>query len=149
MKEIPGFENYCATKCGRIYSKLSKRFMSPSVSGSGYYSLSLRKNGKCYGRFVHRLVAMAYFGESDMVVNHKDSDRLNNKIDNLEYCTYLENNIHGLVHGKRKLKYTKECVNEIRRLISMQWPLKEISKWIGVPYHLVKDINQNRSRRYV
>lgn len=78
---------------------------------NGYVIVSLHINGKCCTRLVHRLVALAFipkiYGKPD--VNHKNGDKLDNSIDNLEWCTKLENIEHaqrtGLCDGKRTKEY--------------------------------------------
>lgn len=55
-------------------------------------------------RSIHRLVMEAFFGPDKMrVVNHKDGDKSNNKLENLEYLTVLENNIHAIETGLKKI----------------------------------------------
>lgn len=57
-------------------------------------------------RKVHCLVAEAFFGKRDLLVNHKDGNKSNNKLENLEYVTYQQNAIHaykiGLNPGSKK-----------------------------------------------
>lgn len=80
---------------GRIYSEKTKRFLTGKIDNAGYrvYSLAIKneltgKIGKmCYA---HRLVA-EYFLENPNnlpVVNHKDGNKLNNNVENLEWCSY-------------------------------------------------------------
>lgn len=68
---------------------------------NGYYVVNLNKNGKYHQRYVHSLVAEAFFGErpNRYTVNHIDGNKLNNHISNLDYCTYLENNKHAVEMG--------------------------------------------------
>ncbi|MBQ8763121.1 MAG: HNH endonuclease [Clostridia bacterium] len=66
--------------------------MKPADNGHGYLSLVLIKDGIKKHYRVHRLVAEAYLGEAQgRDVNHKDSCRSNNNINNLEYVTRKEN----------------------------------------------------------
>lgn len=60
-----------------------------------YYGVSLRKDGKYYNKSIHRLVAEAFLPNPNNLpcVNHKDENRLNNCVDNLEWCTYQHNNV--------------------------------------------------------
>ena len=63
----------------------------------GYYQVSLSKDGKQKKQRIHRLVAVAFlenpFNYTD--VNHKDEDKTNNNVDNLEWCTRKYNNNYG------------------------------------------------------
>lgn len=80
---------YGITSCGRIYSFQSKRFMKTRLNNNGYERVNLNGTDK----LIHRLVAEAYIDNPDNLpeVNHKDKNRTNNSINNLEWCTRQEN----------------------------------------------------------
>ena len=89
MRDIPGYENlYAATEDGRIWSYRAKRFLKPFDNGYGYLKASLYKDGKRKIYFLHRLIAETYLPNQDNLpqVNHKDEDKTNNALSNLEYC---------------------------------------------------------------
>lgn len=71
---------------GRVKNKHG-RILKPEIR-NGYYSVSLMKNGKRRNYRVHRLVAEAFIPNPDNLpmVNHKDEDKLNNIVSNLEWC---------------------------------------------------------------
>ena len=74
---------------------------SPGVKSSGYHQVALYKNGKATNRSVHRLVVEAFIGKipKGMEVNHKDGNKLNNQLDNLEIVTKSENMKHAIQMG--------------------------------------------------
>jgi hypothetical protein len=118
-KDIPGFEGYTATRDGIIYSyKKGKKYkMKYRDSPDGYYRVSLCKDNKRYSKLVHRLIAASWIGEAKgMLVNHKDCDKHNNNISNLEYVSHKRNSQHAqennLVHTKKRkvCKITPEGV---------------------------------------
>ena len=92
-KPIYGFENYQISNFGRLKS-LKGKIMNPCVDSSGYLNTSLRKDGKTYSVRVHQLVAIHFLRRTDIgcVVNHIDGNKLNNRVDNLEYVTSGDNN---------------------------------------------------------
>lgn len=107
LKEIPGFEDYFIDNDGNVFSnkfitksKIKRKFKQLKTQMfNGYSIISLYKEGYQKSYFVHRLVALTFLGEPsspDLVVNHKDGNRLNNIPDNLEWVTQKENMHHYL-----------------------------------------------------
>ena len=93
MKDIKEYEGlYAVTSCGRVWSYKSKKFLKPFDNG-GYLQVILSKDGKPKLYSVHRLVAETYLDNPDNLpqVNHKDEDKANNCINNLEWCTAAYN----------------------------------------------------------
>ncbi len=109
-KDIPGYEGYYqVSNLGRVRSlkrltpmpngKLRKeheRIMRFSTTRCGYNIICLSKGDKKYFS-VHRLVAIAFIPNPENLrcVNHKDENKLNNRADNLEWCTSSYNNQYG------------------------------------------------------
>ena len=106
-KDIPDYEGiYQASNLGRIrtckdkttYTKRhgvrhwKQRILKPK--GQTYstgYRVSLWKDGKCKDWLVARLVAITFYGKSDLTVNHINGNRLDNRLVNLEWCSLKEN----------------------------------------------------------
>lgn len=79
----------------------------------GYMTVNLSKNGKSNTKRVHRLVANAFLGESDLQVDHIDGNKLNNRLDNLEYVTPKENTNRAWEKGLAKnTEYQKEIAKK-------------------------------------
>ena len=80
--------------------------ISLSTDRYGYYKCTLY-NGKKHTVKVHRLVAEAFIDNplNKKLVNHKDSNRKNNCVANLEWVDYYENNRHAVEHGNHNLNY--------------------------------------------
>lgn len=59
----------------------------------GYYAVNMWKNGKMYNKQIHRLVAQAFIPNQDNfpIVNHIDGNKTNNRVENLEWCSYSHN----------------------------------------------------------
>ncbi len=84
---------------GHIYKKRENpKLLKKSKTTTGYYKIELVKDGFKKSMKVHRLVAYAFLesDESRIEVNHKDLDPLNNKVENLEWCTRKENVQHAI-----------------------------------------------------
>ena len=82
---------------------------------NGYLKVDLCKNGKQKTFTVHRLVATVFISnpKNFPVVNHKDENKLNNNVSNLEWCTVLYNNCYGTRSKKVKCITTGEIFNSI------------------------------------
>lgn len=77
--------------------------LKPVLRREGYYCVSLVKNGVVSQRYIHRLVAEHFLPNKNpkLIVNHKDGNKLNNSIENIEWCTYTDNNNHALSNKLR------------------------------------------------
>lgn len=117
-KDIPGYEGlYQASTVGLIRSidriDSNGRFhkghiFKPSINNWGYQLLCLSKNGVHKTEYVHQLIARTFIPNPLNLpeVNHRDEDKLNNLLYNLEWVTPYENK----VYGTRLLKYTKKVL---------------------------------------
>ena len=76
---------------------------------NGYLGVTLYKNGVRCTRAVHRLVAEAFIPNTDGLpqVNHRDEDKTNNRIDNLEWCTTSYNVNYGTANDRRSIRLRK------------------------------------------
>lgn len=75
--------------------KRSSKPIKKRLDHKGYWIVILSKNSKPKTLKVHRLLMITFVGKSDLVVNHKNGVRTDNRLENLEYCTHRENILHG------------------------------------------------------
>jgi hypothetical protein len=111
-----GYDGYEVSNLGRVksykYDKINGKIMKPYKDTKGYLQIDLQLDGrKRENRVhlaVHRLVAMAFIPNSDNLpqVNHKDEDKTNNCVDNLEWCTN-DYNAHYGTHIERVAEKTR------------------------------------------
>ena len=163
MKNIPGYDKrYLVDECGDIYSTNYKNSgktvkLKPAISKDGYPQTMLKKSDGTYvSKKIHKLVAIAFFGESDLHVNHIDGIKTNNKVSNLEYCTISENIKHaynlGLIKPKKgslngNSKLTESDVLFIRNQAKERgryYGRKELAKKFNVSESQIKDIVTRR-----
>ena len=88
---------------GIVYNTNSKRFIHPNQNINGYVQISIMMNNKTrYTTGVHRLLMLVYnfqYGCEKLVVNHKDGNKSNNSLDNLEWVTQTQNVEHAIKSG--------------------------------------------------
>ena len=98
MKDVQNYEGlYAITSCGKVYSYRSKKFLKPRKNKSGYLQVCLCKDNEQKNCLVHRLVAEAYLPNPNNLpcVNHKDENKENNALPNLEWCDIAYNSNYG------------------------------------------------------
>ena len=111
MKDIENYEGlYAITSCGKVYSYRSKKFLKPR-NYRGYLGVVLFKNGNSKVFLIHRLVAAAYLPNQNNLpqVNHKDENKHNNALNNLEWCSSEYNMNYGTRLERQKQKQFKRC----------------------------------------
>ena len=110
-KDIKGFEGmYQVSNMGNVKSlnynhTNESKMLIPLKRKDGYLKVRLYKN-KGYGTFfVHRLVAETFIKKvpNKIIINHKDGNKSNNRVNNLEWCTQKENVNHAYKIGRKKL----------------------------------------------
>jgi hypothetical protein len=87
-------------KNGRIDNRKGK-ILKPKIDKYGYQVITLSKNGIRKSYTIHQLVAKAFIPnpKNKKTINHKDGNKLNNKVDNLEWATEKENQQHKWKNG--------------------------------------------------
>ena len=92
-KEIPGYQGYYASASGSVYSSKVGRLLKPRVNYEGYITCVANLNGAKHTLQIHRAVALAWLPnlEGKPQVHHKDEDKTNNSVENLEWVTRLVN----------------------------------------------------------
>lgn len=91
------FYDYVVYSDGRVFSNYSNKFLKPSENRDGYLTLRLYYDGKPHFWFLHRLVATLYIDNPNNLpqINHKDGNKSNNDVSNLEWCDSYYNNKHA------------------------------------------------------
>lgn len=88
------------------FKTIKKHYPKLTLTKKGYLKVMLtNKEGKRKGYFVHRLVALNFIGFSNLQVNHKDKNKQNNNVSNLEFVSNRENCIHAIDKTKTSSKY--------------------------------------------
>lgn len=151
-KTVENFSNYEISSKGQIKSKFKNRIMKTWIINSGYEIISLKDDkGMTVRWLVHRLVATAFLPNPNKlpIVNHKDGNKKNNEVDNLEWCTNSDNILHARDLGLnpynfptkgRKLSGKKKSLSNYHG-VSFD---KNRGKWIGLLRVNGKNYKQKR-----
>lgn len=120
-KDIKGYEGlYQVSDLGRVKSlKFKKqRILKPVLVGNGYYAVNLHKGGSQKSKTIHQLVAVTFLNHEpcghEIVVDHIDNDKTNNKVENLQLIT-VRHNVSKDWKGKTS-KYTGVSWNKRQRV---------------------------------
>lgn len=132
-KKIKNYEDYEISSYGNVKSlkKESKKLLKPSKSSSGYLQIILCKNGKTKSYFIHKLVANTFIKNENNYkeINHIDENKLNNCVDNLEWCNRKYNMNYGSV--KKRISNAKAIkvakINKNNEIIEIYNSIKEAS----------------------
>lgn len=163
IREVPSHTWLKVDSEGNCYSSRTGSQLKPYTDRDGYLKVGSNYKGQNKRVFVHRAVALTFIPnpENKPCVNHKDSVRDNNHVDNLEWCTHKENTQHGLKHGFIKgapvgeangfSVYEEKTIIKICQLLQDGLRNKEIYSKIGIPSStgIVKDIRTGKTWNHI
>lgn len=146
MKDIAGFDNYSILSDGTVFSHLRNRPLKAKKHSQGYLAISLGRGNQ---KLIHRIVAEAFI-ENPLAlpfVNHKNGNKTDNRVENLEWVNNSQNLLHsvkiGTYNHARKVSdnYLKKVSREdIREMISMRGRgerLVSIAEKFGISHPMV------------
>jgi hypothetical protein len=138
FKPINGYdEQYLVSNYGNIKSNKTKKLLKIQKY-SGYSTISFNHNDKRYRFYVHRLVANAFIPnpENKPTVNHINHDTHDNRVENLEWNTYKEQNEHNYKTQGEKRKTSRarsvSCYTKNNEIYKTFRSLSEAAKWLHI-----------------
>lgn len=170
-KDVKGFEgSYIVSNHGRIKSldrpliykdgrkgRISGKLIFGTIGNQGYRCIVFPGNKRC---LFHRVVAEAWIGKPDdaKTVNHKDGNKLNNNVDNLEWVTYKTNNAHAREtrlntqdeHRCNLTKFSGQLIKAMKNVHKTgKFTYKEIGEMFAMSAYHVGEIIRGESRTYI
>jgi hypothetical protein len=125
IKKVPGYSDYAVTTDGQLISyKKGKETVINGYSASGYCNVSISDAAGVTKSFqLHRLVAITFLKNPNKhpIVNHKDGDKLNNKLSNLEWTSHRGNTLHGtrILEPKKKAARQEKQLSDFQTRLSI------------------------------
>ena len=154
-RQIPHVPAYDASSTGRIRERKRGHLIQQGRNRYGYANVRLSAEYGVLRQFtVHRLVAAAFYGVDDRIVNHRDGNKLNNVPDNdgvrgnLEYATHAENCEHARLSGflvGPSERISEEMARRICVELAEGRRCGEIAEALGVTLNVVKKIRARRT----
>ncbi len=145
FQRVAGFENYAVNENGIVVNIITNHIKSPCNNNMGYLYVDLYKHNERRRKYIHRLVADTFIPnpQNKPYINHIDGNPHNNYVENLEWCTPLENVEHAskiictmkqyeLANVKRK-RAVKQIDFESGKLLNVFTSINEASKATGIP----------------
>jgi len=156
---VKGHPRYEISRNGTIRNRENLKIKSQYVGSTGYYMVSFSYNNKSKPQRVHRLLATTFKPnpENKPNINHLDGNKLNNDLNNLEWCTHAENMRHafrtglanntGIKNGMAKLN--PASARKIKQLLSEGVSQQKIADQFNVSRSCILKINLNKTWKHV
>lgn len=156
-KDIPGYEGlYQASSLGNIKSLKfqcnltgkkypREKILKQKIDKWKNKRVELWKNGEHKTWLVHRLIGITFLGipKEEITINHKDGNRLNNKVENLEWCSIKDNIRHAFRNNLINTQIKVKIINKITGAVIFPSSLSEGSKIIGKNYRYISECLRN------
>lgn len=156
---VEEFPNYEVSENGQIKNRTTGHIKAQRIKNNGYVITDLSRNGEVKTVHIHRLVAEAFIPNPYNLpeINHKDQDKTNNNVENLEWCDRIYNNNYGykneLMLETRKMK---NCINAPQaiqqidksgNIIATYPSMREAERQTGINNTRISAVCRGRSRQ--
>lgn len=150
----PIYDTYLVSNLGNLIDLQTGCIRIAAKDGGGYNKAQIKINNEVVFTGIYRLVAIAFIPnpENKPFVNRIDGNKENNTVDNLEWCTPLENSIHahatGLVIDNPK-KLNEESIREIREMFIEGKTNYAIGRLFNVDPSTIRSVREGRTWSHI
>ena len=155
MKPIKNFDGYFVDNEGNVYS-IKKGYLhklKPHVNQCGYATVSLSVNKRPKWITVHKLIVNTFVRELDLskdeTINHKDGNKLNNKLSNLEIISRGDNVRHSRLNGLQPCKFSNNVIKEALAEISEGNSVNSVAKKFNISQSYLNKVKKGIYRKYI
>lgn len=162
---IKGYKtNYMISTDGHVMNITTKKILKNKVSTTGYYTVCILYKNKRHTRKVYRLVANAFIPnpENKREVNHINGNKLDNRVENLEWATSKENKQHAIALGLYKnasfntkgserssATHTEEDAHKVCQLLELGFGITKISRMLNFKYSFINNIKNRNKWKHI
>lgn len=162
-RDIPGYPGYKASDDGQIASfkkDPSGYILTQHEASNGYMRVAVRSEahkGNCAG--VHRFVAAAFIPNPNNLpeINHKNGNKKDNRVENLEWVTSSQNHKHAYkvlgkqsaAKGKRFNRKAKLSPTEVRIIRTSTLGISELAEYFGIDQSTVYNVRKRKTYKYI
>ena len=138
LGEVKSVPRLVANKNG--YRKVKERILRKKIDTRGYFVVNLCRNGLHKMYTIHRLVAETFMPNPNQLpqVNHKDENKLNNRLDNLEWCTAKYNTNYGHATTRRSLSVCQYDLNGCK--VGWFYGIREAERITGINNRSIRQV---------
>ena len=117
-KKIKGYSKYEVSNTGKVRNIYNKKLKAIRKTKTGYCITDLKENNKKTTKYIHRLVGEAFITNPNNYpcINHKDENKENNHVENLEWCTIAYNNLYGTKNERMKKTQEKRIGKRVAKI---------------------------------
>lgn len=144
------YDNYEASTLSRIRNLTTHKLVKQTKRADGYMRCKLSKNGKRKDVRVHRVIAFTFLAnpENKQFVNHLNSERDDNRLENLAWCTHPENIRHTFTNPDRRTPRKRIILFEDDRVTPFKIydSIRSASQQLGVAYECIRNVLAGKSK---
>lgn len=153
-KTIKQFPDYEVSNTGLVRNNVTGNVLKPYDNGRGYLQVGLYNNGSRKKKRINRLVAKAFIDnpnpEEFDQINHKNSCRTDNRVENLEWCSGSYNERHKIANGNSTLaRLGYKQASEIRELLLLGADVNRLAEKYGVSPSTIYHIRAGRAWSWI